>query len=222
MTRSWAAGLLIPLVLSAEGCLPSKDPYVYNFQTMTGRFSSEVPDVYNVHTVVPGLLVRGGQPTERGLTELRDKLGIRTVVNLNDLTVKSTAKLAARAGLDYVPLPDNPFDEADDRQVHLGFLKAVREQGRYGPVYVHCKTGSDRTGLAVGIYRIVECGWDASRALAELRQNQPYWMAVFFHHYPAILRDVERHRDEWLGALDDVPNPSTEPAPAAPCTAGRN
>jgi protein tyrosine phosphatase (PTP) superfamily phosphohydrolase (DUF442 family) len=207
MTWLRSAALLVALALSAAGCLPSKDPYVYNFQTLTGQFSSEAPHVYNVHTVVPGLLVRGGQPTERGLIELRDKLGITTVVNLNDITKDSEAKLAARAGLAYVPLPDNPFDEADDRRVHLGFLRALRDQDRRGPIYVHCKTGTDRTGLAIGIYRIVECGWDASHALAELRQDQPYWMAVFFHHYPAILRDAERHRDEWLRALGEAPDP---------------
>src|SRR5688572_15337493 len=53
---------------------------------MTGCFSSECSHVPNVHTVVPGVLIRGGQPTKRGLRELRDDHGIRTVVNFNDLT----------------------------------------------------------------------------------------------------------------------------------------
>src|SRR5689334_15323110 len=112
MTRLWSASLLFTLAVSAAGCLPSKDPYVYNYRTLTGQFPSELPGVYHVRTVVPGLLVRGGQPTEHDLIELRDKLGIKTVVNLNDITVDSEAKLVARAGLAYVPLPDNPFDEA--------------------------------------------------------------------------------------------------------------
>ena len=43
--------------------------------------------------------------------------------------------------------------------------KTVRDP-RSRPVYVHCDTGSDRVGVAVGVYRIVECGWDAGRAIA--------------------------------------------------------
>lgn len=141
---------------------------------------------------------------------LRDDLGIRTIVNFNNRTNKSEAKLAARMGLAYLPLRDNPFKEAGDRERYLAFLKTVREQCRNAPVYVHCATGSDRAGLAVAVYRVVECGWDASRALAELRRHQPYYMAVFFHRYPTILRDVERDRDNWLRQLDAMGDPPVQ------------
>jgi protein tyrosine/serine phosphatase len=196
-----------------SGCLPSKDPYVYNSRTLTGHFPSESPHLYNVHTVVPGVLVRGGQPNRLGLRELRDEFGITTVVNFNDRTNKSEAKVVPRMGLNYLPLRDNPFSEKGDRELHLAFLKTVRNAPRDGPVYVHCATGSDRAGLAVGIYRVVECGWTAEQALAELRQYQPYWMAVFFHRYPVILRDVEQHRSEWLRQLDDMPDPPVRRPP---------
>jgi tyrosine-protein phosphatase SIW14 len=207
-TPSCISSLILVLALAgAGGCLPSKDPYVYNFNTLVGHFPSEFPHVYNVHTVVPGTLIRGGQPSERGIRALRDDLGIRTIVNLNHKTCESEAKLAARMGLAYLPLHDNAFTEAGDRERYLAFLKTVRAQGRNAPIYVHCRTGSDRVGMAVAIYRIVECGWDASRALAELRRYQPHYMAIFFHRYPAILRDVECHRANWLRELDEMPDP---------------
>src|SRR5688572_4981959 len=116
---------------------------------VAGCFPSESRHVYNVHTVVPGVLMRGGQPDERGMRELRDDFGITTVVNFNDLTTKSEAGVAACLGLNYLPLPDNPFVEKGDRELHLSFLKAVRDAQRNGPVYVHCRNGSDRVGLAV-------------------------------------------------------------------------
>lgn len=190
------------------GCLPSKDPYVYNVHTLSGRFPSEFAQVYNVHTVVPGVLIRGGQPSAQGLRELRDQYGIKTVVNFNHKTNKSEGKTAEQLGLDYLPLHDYPFDDArSDRELHLAFLKTVREADRNGPIYVHCKTGSDRVGLAIAIYRVVECGWDSPHALAELRNHQPYYMALIFHDYPAILREVEQHRDDWRRQLDEMPDP---------------
>lgn len=185
----------------------------YNFQTFTGCFPSESPELHNVHTVTPGVLLRGGQPGRLGLRHLRDDFGIRTVVNFNDRTCKSEAKHAARMGLNYLPLPDNPFDESGDRELYLAFLKTVRDQCRNAPVYVHCHTGSDRVGLAVAIYRIVECGWDTRRAVAELRRYQPYYFAVFFRHYPSILEDVERHRCDWLRQLEEMPDPPVERPP---------
>jgi hypothetical protein len=177
---------------------------------LTGCFPSESPHVYNVHTVVPGVLVRGGQPDERGMRELRDQFGIKTVINFNNRSPKSEAGVAACLGLNYLPLPDNPFVEKGDRELHLSFLKTVRDAQRNAPVYVHCRTGSDRVGLAVAVYRIVECGWDADCALAELRDYQPYHMEVFFHRYPAILRDVEQHRSDWLRWLDEMPDPPVQ------------
>jgi protein tyrosine/serine phosphatase len=227
VTPRFCTHSLIVALLSAglAGCLPSKDPYVYNIHTMSGRFPSESPHLYNVHTVTPGVLIRGGQPSRLGLRELRDDFGVTTVVNFNDLTNKSEAKYAERIGLNYLPLRDNPFEEAGDRELHLAFLKTVRNAQRDGggPVFIHCKTGSDRAGLAVAIYRVVECGWDTPRALDELRRYQPYYMAVFFSHYPAILRDVEQHRDEWRRQLDEMPDPPIQRPPqeitqAAPTT----
>jgi protein-tyrosine phosphatase len=120
-------------------------------------------------------------------------------------------------GLNYLPLRDNPFEEAGDRELHLAFLKTVRDARRdgNGPVYIHCRTGSDRAGLAVAIYRVIECGWDTPRALDELRHYQPYYMAIFFHRYPAILRDVEAHRADWLRQLDEMPDPPIQRPPQA-------
>ena len=48
----------------------------------------------NVHTVSPGVLVRGGQPSDLGFRTLRDDYRVRTVVNLNDATAttRSTPK----------------------------------------------------------------------------------------------------------------------------------
>src|SRR5688572_25107863 len=98
-TRPMAVGLLMPVL---HGCA-----------------SSECSHVPAVHTVTPGVLIRGAQPGKRGLRELRDEFGIRTVVNFNDFTNKSEAKAATEIGLNYLPLNDDPFNDAGDRELVL-------------------------------------------------------------------------------------------------------
>jgi protein tyrosine/serine phosphatase len=180
----------------------------------SGCASSEARNIGNVHTVTSGVLIRGSQPDEQGLRELRTDFGVRTVIHFNDVSNDSQAPLAARTGLKYLPLRDNPWVEAGDRELHLSFLKTVRDAKRSGeaPVYVHCKNGHDRVGLAVGIYRIVECGWNARQALSELRRYQPLLMSMVYYRYPAILRDVERDRSKWLAELENAPDPPIQTA----------
>jgi protein tyrosine/serine phosphatase len=173
-----------------------------------GCLTSESPAVGNVHTVIPGVLVRGGQPGKSGLRALRDEFGVKTVVNFNDLTNKSEAKACAELGLNYLPLRDDPFNDADNQDLLVSFLKVLRERDRYGNVYVHCKTGMDRTGTAIGTYRIVECNWTAEQAIAEQARYQNAVHGFFFPGTPGYLRGVERDRNRWLELLEGAPDPA--------------
>ena len=170
----------------------------------------------NVHTVSPGVLVRGGQPSERGFRTLRDAYGVRTVVNLNDSTAKTEGKLVEALGMRYVALPSNAFRPDSDKV--LEFLKAVQELqstpeggGAGGAVYVHCLHGMDRTGYAVAAYRILLDGWDADRAMAELRGHQAFPHALMFPAIEPFVRNVYRDRETLRTRL--APSPTT-PAPS--------
>ena len=178
----------------------------------SARPASEASHVRFVYTVTPGVLIRGAEPDDEGMRELRDNFGVKTLVNFNNLSTESEAELAAKFGLNYLPLPDKPISETGDENLHLAFIKAVREAKLKGEltVYVHCDTGLDRVGLAVGVYRIVEDGWTAERAVAELRGYQRYFLAVFFYRYDDILREVERTREEWRTRLNNAPAPPVQ------------
>jgi protein tyrosine/serine phosphatase len=186
---------LVFVVLSAgaTGCLPSESKYVAN-----------------VKTVTPGVLIRGAQTDERGLRELKEKYGIQTVVNFNDVTNESEGKVAAKLGLNYLPLNDNPWDDKNDREMLLAFLKVMRDQPRNGPVYVHCKVGSDRGGTAVAVYRIVLCDWSADDAAKEVRAHQDWLHALYFSGIPEFLRRVERDKAQWLQWLEEIPDPPVQ------------
>jgi hypothetical protein len=166
----------------------------------------------NVHTVSPGVLVRGGQPTDRGFQTLRDDYGVRTVVNLNDLTAKSEGKVVESLGMRYVALPSNAFRPDADKVIE--FLQAIRELQSTpdrGAVYVHCQHGMDRTGYAVACYRILVDGWDADRAMAELRGIQAFPHALLFPAIEPFVRTVYRDRETLRTRL--APPMPTTPAP---------
>jgi protein tyrosine/serine phosphatase len=186
-----------------------------------GCLPSESAGIGNVHTVIPGVLIRGGQPTKTGLRTLRDEFGVTTVVNFNDLTNKSEAKACDELNLNYLPLRDDPFNDADNKDLLVAFLKVLRDRERYGQVYVHCKTGMDRTGTAIGTYRIVECNWTAEQAIAEQARYQNAVHGFFFPGTPGYLRNVERDRSKWLEWLDAAPDPMVV-APAKSAGHGDN
>jgi protein tyrosine/serine phosphatase len=158
--------------------------------------------VGNVHDVVPGVLVRGAQFDERGLQSLRDTYGIRSVINLNDSTAKSEEPWVKSLGMTYLALPSNAFRPEPEKV--LTFLRAMKELSAAGPVYVHCRQGMDRTGLAVAAYRIVVEDWDVKRAMAEMRAHQAFGHAMLFPRLDAMVQAIYRDREHWRAQLAEA------------------
>jgi protein tyrosine phosphatase (PTP) superfamily phosphohydrolase (DUF442 family) len=180
--------------------------------TGVGCARTELKGVGNVHTVEPGVLVRGGQPDAAGFRALQREYGIGTVVNLNDLTAMQEETVVTALGMSYVALPSSAWQpDAEKLRTFLGAMADARDTG---PVYVHCKHGMDRTGLAVAAYRIVVQGWDAERALAELRSHQEFPHAQMFPALAPMVRHVGACREAWAAALK--PPASVPPSPASP------
>ncbi len=50
----------------------------------------------------------------------------------------------------------------------LEFLKTVEDPANR-PVFVHCKWGTDRSGMMTAVYRIAVEGWSKEEALDEMR-----------------------------------------------------
>ena len=123
------------------------------------------PELPNFHQV-DARLFRGGQPATGGVSRLK-ALGIRTIVNLRyepDL-VKAEEAEATAAGIAYYNVPMRGLNRPTDKQV-TRILALIDDRAR-GPVFVHCKHGSDRTGAIVACYRIARAEWTAERAIRE-------------------------------------------------------
>lgn len=116
-------------------------------------------------------LYRGGQPTKEGFRNLA-KIGIDMVVDLRGSRA-GERQVVTGLGMKYVALPwhcYNPHDEHFAR-----FLTLLRENpGK--KVFVHCHTGTDRTGMDIAAYRIVEQGWTADEAKTEMEAYGVNWL----------------------------------------------
>jgi len=71
-----------------------------------------------------------------------------------------------KLGFEYVHIPLDAWDPVSDQALKTFFT--VMNTPAYQPVFVHCKRGSDRTGVMIGFYRIAIQGC-ADRAYREAR-----------------------------------------------------
>ena len=117
----------------------------------------------NFGEVTPNLY-RGGQPGADGLKALK-KMGVSIVVDMRGGHSEHEKRAVEELGMEYVSIPwhcpfpsDEPF---------VKFLKVIEESpGK--KVFVHCRLGDDRTGMAIASYRMAEEGWSADEAMKEM------------------------------------------------------
>jgi len=123
-------------------------------------------------TDIPGFgevtphLYRGGQPGVKGMDALR-KIGIEIVVDMRGGRNKKEEAKAHKLGMQYVSIPWHcPFPRD---KTFAKFLKLIRQNSQK-KVFVHCRLGDDRTGMAVAAYRMAEEGWSADEAMNEMKE----------------------------------------------------
>jgi protein tyrosine/serine phosphatase len=147
-------------------------------QSQTASALAELPNF----SKVSDRLYRGAQPTEEGFRKLKE-LGITTVINLRaeDELGLGEKETVERLGLRYhnVGLPglSRPTDEQVAR------VLAIIDASEDGPVFIHCRRGSDRTGTIVAVYRISHEGWTGEKALAEAKRYGLSWAEFGMRRY---------------------------------------
>jgi tyrosine-protein phosphatase SIW14 len=127
-------------------------------------------------------LYRGGQPLAGGVKRLAE-LGIRTIINLRgeDERTRAEQKEAEAAGLRYFSVSLPGLSRPSHQQVAR--LMELIDAPENGPVFIHCKRGSDRTGTVVAIYRITHEDWTAERATSEAKRHGMSWMEFGMKDY---------------------------------------
>lgn len=112
-------------------------------------------------------IYRGGAPTQEDLNILKHVYGVNRIISLDSKIADKIENLVKQLDMEHVVIPLSGEASLN----YLDFLNnnIVELLTTNQPVYIHCRHGSDRTGLATAIYRIQEQGWPIKKALAEAK-----------------------------------------------------
>ena len=128
------------------------------------QWAQPIATQYNLYQMSP-TLYRSALP-DSAAQPLLEKLQITTVINFLPDADSSWLKTP---GVAQVQLPYRT-NHVDDTDV-LAALRAIQTAQAQGPVLMHCKHGSDRTGLMAAMYRVVVQDWSKEDALKEMTQG---------------------------------------------------
>ncbi len=149
----------------------------------------------NFGVVDDGLVYRSAQPTD-GLPGLVAEKHLATVLNLrggSDADPWYAAEVAAtrRLGVDFYDLPLVATARPSRKQ--LLTLLDLLDRCKY-PLLIHCKSGSDRTGLVSGLYLMSRKGLRPERAEEAF--------SLYYGHVPLLgtrhLHEPFREYADWL------------------------
>lgn len=140
----------------------------------------------NFGVVLEGALLRSGAPSRAFLEYVRDRYGVRTVVDLRNPVgpvegplIQREERWTVELGLNHINYPMPPLPDADRA---VDFVQSLVAKSS-APVLVHCQGGKDRTGTLVALIRLRE-GRDYQSTLEEMER---------YRHNPARLVDVQTY-----------------------------
>jgi len=177
------------------------------------------PNLYpkNFGVVDEGAVYRAGRLTPEAIREIVEARGVRTIVDLGAHEAGSPGErredrtaLALGVTLHRFPLFG---DGRGDPNQYVRALRVMTDPAAQ-PVLVHCAAGSERTGVAVALYRLIVENATLESAMDEARE---------YRHDPAgnphVRAMVETWREAVGAALRDggtIPYDGPTPAGATP------
>jgi protein tyrosine/serine phosphatase len=139
---------------------------------------------------------RGERPrTADDFAYLADQ-GIKTILNVEGGLLENLSAdpnyqqtMAFMAGMEQVRIGMSALwaPSRGDVNTCLAVLaRSVAQPQLYGPVYVHCHQGVDRTGFVIAAYRLRYYDWKYGRAVAEMlrlgfHRWYRYWLPALRH-----------------------------------------
>jgi protein tyrosine phosphatase (PTP) superfamily phosphohydrolase (DUF442 family) len=143
----------------------------------------------NLHAVTPGILYRSAQLNKDETRWAAHEYGIKSVFNLRGAHAgegwyDDEIDAANELGLAHYDYPLSAKRVVTSQQI-ADILDIVRLAPK--PLLIHCKSGSDRSGLVAALYRFAETGASAQEADREL--------SLVYGHFPYLTSRS--------GAMDD-------------------
>ena len=136
-------------------------------------------------------LFRGGQPGVDGIEALK-KMGVSIVIDMRSTKSSHEQAVVSKLGMQYISIPWHCPFPADP--VFARFLKVIHDNPDK-KIFVHCRLGDDRTGMAIASYRMANEGWSAEEALQEMKM---FGFSAAHHAICPTLSTYEKHFPEHL------------------------
>lgn len=141
--------------------------------------------VGNFYKVTDGIY-RGDRPTPNDLKDLQSR-GIKTLLDLEFFYTDRYAIAESKTSFKFLHVRMNPWHIEDEDIVEA--LNILTDKNNY-PIYIHCKHGSDRTGVVIAMYRIVVQGWSKEDAIAEMKGGG-YGFHLIWGNIPEYIKNVD-------------------------------
>ncbi len=151
-------------------------------------------------------IYRGPRPGD--LNELK-AVNVRTILDLENSTeaVIQEEAAAKEAGIEVIKIPMSGVERPSPED--LAKAVEIMEDPKLQPVYVHCRHGRDRTGLAVAAYRILHDGWTVDRAYREAIDNgHTWWLYSLILRWKESLRELSFRSAEKVGPAQGALSPA--------------
>lgn len=146
----------------------------------------------NFHPVVPDEVYRSAQVSKDDIAAYRSGYGIRSILNLRGAApggvwYDEEVDASAALGLIHADFPMNASRKLSAAEADQ-LIALMRKMPK--PLLVHCRHGSDRTGLAMSLYLAAISGADEETAEAQL--------SLWFGHFAVpVLSDAWPMDQSW-------------------------
>lgn len=136
-------------------------------------------------TIIPHVLYRGGSPSPKDVMHLKNKLGIKKIVSLDQRAGDMINPICHQLGIKHVKM----YIEGTERKSLLHFLsqdmRKLFLEG--GPTFLHCYHGKDRSSLASAIVECKFLGKNPEQAIQEAKK-----LGFGVGLYPAMTKLYEK------------------------------
>jgi uncharacterized protein (TIGR01244 family) len=143
-----------------------------------GLYALYAVSTNNFHTVIAGELYRSARPTPALIADYRERYGIKTIINLMGshpeyAWYRAEKQAAEENGITFVDYKMSAQRDVTPEEVEelLAILWSAER-----PILVHCRSGSDRSGIVSAFYVAGVAG--GSELYAEFQ------LTPFFGHIP--------------------------------------
>lgn len=155
-------------------------------------------------------LYRGSAPSPKDVLWLKEILGIRKIISLDQKTGERIDRACKMLGIDHVKAY---IEGSDPKTFRKSLLHVLSQDLKHflldgGPTYFHCHEGKDRTGLVAALFRCKYQGWSPEDAIKEAK-SLGFGVGIppeSLHLYEKIIRACKPHKDPDINSADIVSN----------------